>query len=347
VPTNSFNFNQDDMTMEQIGLQQTFARGNSLLMKSKQSLALAVGEKRKAQEKALTLLRNVRETWLDLYYWTQALHILQNNQAVYKDLLQVAISQYETGKAKQSDVLQMQLEISRLDDQAIQIKQQLDVLHAQLERWIGNKQTNHALILSLPHWPEPPPLKLLQNHLKRHPLLSIDAAVIAAAHSDVAFAKEQYKPGYILNVGYAKRQGHFVDGMTRPDFVGAQVTIDLPVFPANRQDRQMQASYNRLIASTLDQQIHYRDLLQILQTQYSTWKRLHERETLYKKQLIPELRQNAQAALKAFQNAKGELGMVLRIYSSELTTQLEYTQLQVDRAKSRAILLYLEGTAVC
>lgn len=36
VPTNSFSLTQDDMTMEQIDIQQAFPRGHSLLMKSKQ-----------------------------------------------------------------------------------------------------------------------------------------------------------------------------------------------------------------------------------------------------------------------------------------------------------------------
>lgn len=69
VPTNSFSFNQDDMTMVQFGLQQSFAPGHSLAMKSKKTNALAKAQQEKIQEQVAMLLRNVRETWLDLYYW--------------------------------------------------------------------------------------------------------------------------------------------------------------------------------------------------------------------------------------------------------------------------------------
>lgn len=345
VPTNSFSFTQDDMTMEQIGLQQTFARGHSLSMKLKQGQALALGEKRKAEEKALTLVRTVRETWLELYYWTKALQVLQANRILYKNLLKVTQSQYQIGKINQSDVLQAQLELSKLNDQMIQIQQQINVLRAQLGRWVGMEQNQRPLALSLPRWRAPPPLKQLQTRLQQHPLLSIDAATIAAAHSEAAYAKEQYKPGFLLNIGYAKRQGRFADGMPRSDFVGAQVTIDLPVFTTNRQDRQLNASYERLLATKLDQQIHYRDLLQVLTSQYAIWNSLSRRENVYKMQLIPEARQNAKASLIAYQNTTAELTIVLRSYSSELTIQLERIQLQVERAKSRVTLLYLEGIA--
>lgn len=341
LPTNSFSFTQDDMTMEQVGLQQTFARGRSLAMKSKQGRALALSEYRKAREKALTLIRNVRETWLDLYYWTEALRILHANRLVYKNLFKVTASQYQTGKTNQSDVLQVQLEVSKLNDQEIQIQQQIRILRAQLERWVG-RGAYRPLALSIPSWPVPS-LKRLQGCLPQHPLLNIDAAAIAAAHSEVAFAAEQYKPGWMLNVGYAKRQGRMADGMPRSDFVGAQVTVDLPFFPANRQDRQMRAAYSRLAAATFDQQIHYRDLLQVLNTQYAIWNRLGARQAVYKRQLIPESRQNAKASLIAYQNVSADLNNVLRAYSNELTIQLESIQLHVERAKSRAMLLYLEG----
>lgn len=339
----AFSFTQDDMTMEQIGIQQTFARGHSLSMKSKQTQSLAVSEQRKAQEQAITLIKNVRETWLDLYYWTEALRILHVNQSLYQKLLDVIESQYKTGRKNQSDMLQVQLEVYKLNDQAIQIQQQINVLRAQLSRWIGIKQLHRPLLLVLPHWPRPPTLYKLEKYLQKHPLLKIDAAGIRAAQYEVGYAREQYKPGWIFNLGYAKRQGDFIYGTPRPDFVGAQVTMDLPVFTANRQDRQLKAGYHRLLASKLDQQIHYRDLLQVLTTQYAIWNGLSDRVQLYKKQLIPEAKQNTKATLMAYQNATTELTTVLRAYSNEINIQLEEKRIGVERAKSRVILFYLEG----
>ncbi|KTC66379.1 Outer membrane efflux protein (plasmid) [Legionella adelaidensis] len=98
VPTDSFSFTQDEMTMVQIGVQQQFARGRSLKMKSQQTRSLAKAELIKANEQTLTLLRNVRETWLELYYWTEALRVIRLNQSLYKELLKVTESQYSTGK---------------------------------------------------------------------------------------------------------------------------------------------------------------------------------------------------------------------------------------------------------
>jgi outer membrane protein TolC len=344
VPTNSFSFTQDDMTLVNVGLQQSFPRGHSLAMKSKQTKALATAEQRKIQEQASMLLRNVREAWLDLYYWTQVAHVIQENRAIYRDLLKGTKSQYILGKASQSDLLQLQLEYSRLNDQSAQTEQRIDVLRAQLGRWLGEDQANRPLTRILPLWPNPPPFNVMKTRLQSHPLLKVDLANIEAARDQVAYAKEQYKPGLLLDVGYSQRQGRFTDGSgRRTNFVGAQVTVDLPFFTSNRQDKSLHASAYQLEASELDRDIHYKDLIKELTAQYAIWNSLSTRDSLYRKQLLPESRQNSKAAVLAYKNATTDLSTVLRAYSNNLTIQLEQLQIQVERTKTRSALLYLEG----
>lgn len=343
VPTNTFSFSEDDMTMKMVGLQQTFPAGHSLAMKSKKTQALAKAQCQKIQEQAAMLLRNVRETWLDLYYWKQAAVILKENRSLYRRLLKATESQYSTGKGNQSDVLQLQVELTRLNDQDVQIEQHIDILRAQLGRWVGMDEANRPLSDSLPHWPNPPTVNVLQTRLLQHPLLKVDNANIEAARRDVDYAKEQYKPSWMLGVDYGFRQGHMSDGTKRSDMVTAQLTVDLPVFPSNRQNKRLGASASQLEATELDRDIHYKDLLKELTAQYAIWESLSKRENLYRRHLALEAKQNSKAALLAYQSATSDLTIVLRAYNNELTIHLEQIQIQIERAKARAALLYLEG----
>lgn len=342
VPTPSYSFTQDDMTMVQFGLQQSFAPGHSLAMKSKKTKALAKAEQKKIQEQTAMLLRNVRETWLDLYYWKQAAIIIRKNRSLYQQLLKSTESQYSAGKINQSDVLQIQVELSRLKDQNVQIQEHIDILQAQLDRWIGQDASNRPLSNKFPQWPNPPALAILQAQLLQHPQLKVDMANIEAARDGVAYAREQYKPGWMLDVGYAVRRGRMENGQSRSNFVGAQVTVDLPFFPGNRQDRELSASAYELNATEFDRDIHYKDLLKELSVQYAVWRSLGKRESLYRQHLILESRQNSKSAMLAYQNAVTDLNTVLRAYSNALTIHLEQTQIQVERAKARIALLYLE-----
>jgi outer membrane protein TolC len=347
VPTNSFSFTQDDMTMVNVGLQQSFPRGHSLAIKSKQTKALANAEQRKVQEQAVMLLRNVRETWLDLYYWVRVKQVINENRSLYQHLFKGTESQYSLGKASQSEVLQLRLELSRLDDQYAQTEQRIDVLRAQLGRWVGAEQANRSLTQSLPNWPNPPSISAMKTQLEQHPLLKVDTANIEAARDQLAYAKEQYKPGVVVDVGYGIRQGTFSDGsgMKRSNFAAAQVTVDLPFFTSNRQDRSAQASAYQLEASALDRDIHYKDLTKELMEKYAIWRGLSQRDNLYHKKILPESIQNSKAAVLAYKNATTDLSTVLRAYSNNLSIQLEQLQIQVERAKTRAALLYLEGVS--
>ena len=343
VPTPSYSFTQDDMTMVDFGLQQSIAPGHSLAMKSKKTKALANAEQQKIQSQAAMLLRNVRETWLDLYYWKQAAIIIHKNQSLYQQLLKSTESQYSSGKANQSDALQIQVEVSRLKDQSVQIQQRITILQAQLARWIGTNAANRPLFNTLPHWPNPPPMKVLQARLLQHPQLKVDTAYIEAARDGVAYANELYKPGWMVGVGYSVRKGRMEDGQSRSNFVGAQVTVDLPFFTGNRQDRELSASTSQLNATEFERDIHYKDLLKELATQYAIWHGLTARENLYRQHLTLEARQNSKSAVLAYQNATTDLNTVLRAYSNALTIHLEQIQIQVERAKTRVALLYLEG----
>lgn len=343
VPTNSFSFTQDEMTMLAVGVQQQFPRGHSLAIKSKQTKALATAEHRKVREQISLLLRSVRETWLDLYYWNEALEIIHDNQKIYRRLLRVSESQYSIGKNNQSDVLQVQVELSRLSNQELQIEQRIDLLRAQLGRFIGQQEAQRPLVQRVPSWLNPPKRFVLQQRLTNHPLILIDRATIEAARQEVALAKEQYKPGWLLGASYGFRQGQMPNGMPRSDMLTAQVTVDLPLFPGKRQDKQFQASVYRLQASHLDRATHYRDLLKELQGQYAIWEKLSQRERIYHQQLLPEAKQNAKASLLAYQNATVEMNTVLRAYSNELDIRQEQLQVLIERMKARVALLYLEG----
>jgi outer membrane protein TolC len=344
VPVNSFSFTQDDMTMVEVGVQQFFPPGDTLAIKSKQTQEKANAETSKHQDQKVLLIRTVREIWLNLYYWTQAAKVIQDNQSLYRQLLKATESQYSVGKGNQSDVLQVQVELSRLDDQAIQTQQQIDGLRAQLGRYIGKENETRPLSTRLPEWPAPPPFETLETCLKHHPLLKVDAANVEVARHELDLAREQYKPGVMVDLGYGIRQGQMACcGGKRSDMVGAKVTVDLPVFTANRQDRQFNANTSQLTATRLEKDVHYRDLIKDLTTQYSMWKRLSERVSLYEDKLVPEARQNSKAALNAYQSTTADLTTVFRAFSTELTIRLEQLQIRIERAKARAGLFYLEG----
>ncbi|WP_392536707.1 TolC family protein [Legionella sp. 227] len=343
VPTNNFSFTQDEMTMIMGGLEQRLPPGHSLAIKSRRTKAESGVYRARFQEQKLAIVKTAREAWLELYYWQQAANIVQKNRRLFVYLLKVAKSQYAQAKATQSDVLQVEVELSQLDEQLVQITQQMEQVRAKLGRWIGQQEARRPLTATLPALPHLPSLDALKAKIKCHPLLKADFSAIQASRQSVALAKEQFKPGIVFDVNYGFRQGRMPDGTPRSDMLTAQVTVDLPIFPKYRQTPRLRESYLHLESAFLDRHAHFRDLMEMLLSTYAAWQQLTRRDAVFTKQLMPEAKQNAKAALLAYQSATTDMNTVLRAYSGELTIQLEQLNVHIEQLKTRVALLYLQG----
>ena len=343
VPVDTFNFSQEPMTQVQVGLMQSFPRGRSLHYKSAQKQDLSVAESHKQQVMRLRVLQGVRLSWLNLYYWIHAKRIILKQKKVFQHLVKVTESMLANNKAQQKDVIRAQLEVTELDNRLLNINQQIKTARATLGRWVGSALAKKAVPMQLPGWLSPPKLSQFQHDVHQHPILKTDAALISSGHAGIKLAEQQYKPGFTVGVAYGFRQGHNMDGQRRSDFLTAQVSMDLPLFTRNRQDRTLRASQENLLSNEENQMSDYRQLLEALKTQYAAWQQQRRSVWLYRSHLIPEAKQYAEATMTAYQNAQTDFPTLARAYVRELKTELEGLKAKVHQNIARANLLYLQG----
>ncbi len=344
VPVDTFSLSQEPMTQIQVGLMQAFPRGHSLRYRSLQEKNKGFAEYEKGQTMQVQILYDVRISWLNLYYWLKAKRIVLAQKKIFQHLVTITESMLANNKAQQKDVIRAQLELTELDNQLIKINQQIDTMRAQLARWVGVAFANQVYPDQLPQWKSPPSLAKFKKIIKCHPKLRIDQAIIAANYAAVKLAKQQYMPGVTAGVAYGFRQGHDMNtNSKRSDFLSAQVSIDLPLFTNNRQDRSLKASEENLIASQEDQVSHYRQLIQMLNTQYAIWQQQRKSTRLYRRHLIPEANQYAEATMIAYQNTQTDFPTLARAYVRQLNTSLMGLKASVDCNAARVSLLYLEG----
>ena len=156
-------------------------------------------------------------------------------------------------------------------------------------------------------------------------------------------ARQEYKPGWSLLLDYGYRSGNNPDGSERADFATAIVSLDVPLFTANRQDKKVSASEKKISAARYLKDDQLRKLKQQYEKNHHLWQRLNEREQLYKNSLLTAARNNTQAALKAYQSGVTEFNTLMRAEITELDVRLEDLRVRVDRAVAQANLLYIIG----
>ena len=110
-------------------------------------------------------------------------------------------------------------------------------------------------------------------------------------------AEENKKPGWAVDLGYGYREGFLPNGDPRSDMVSLSVTVDLPFFSEDRQDRKLAAALGERRAATNSKAALTARLGSELDAEYARWTDLTKRLALYDKQILAQSQGQAQAAL--------------------------------------------------
>ena len=339
-PIQSGGFSTEGMTQAQLGIRQAFPRGRSLGTEQMQARAEAFS--RSADARRRDVLTMVRRAWLEVYYAQQAWSVVNESRPFFDDLVTITRSMYGVGRKTQHDVLRAELELSRLDDRLIEASRARAEAQAALSRWLG-QDAYRPIAQKLPAWESVPMLEDLRSGLGSHPSLAAAQASIDAKETAVDIAEENKKPEWALDLAYGHRDGFQPDGTPRSDFVSLSVTVGLPFFGENRQDRKLAAALSEHRAARYSQHELSARLKSELDAEYARWTDLTRRLALYETLILEQSKGQAQAALLAYQSDAGDFSDVMRGYIDDLNTRIEHIRLQVERAQSYAMLANLGG----
>jgi len=341
VPLDDFDLQKQPTTQFRSKIQQAFPRGNSLQYQQQYTAWMGKAEQARSMLTTQQLQRDVRQVYLELYYQLQAEQVVKQSRKLFQQLVVVTRSMFSSGRANQQDVLQAQLELSRLDERATRIAEQEDVQRASLSRWIGDAAWQ-PIATEFPSLPRLPLKHRLQQGLAQHPAMKVSDAKVSANQQLIKRAREQYKPGWNVGLEYRKRFGNNPDGSDREDMMAAMVTFDLPIFTNNRQDQRLAASQRNTQAARQQREVRLRELQRQLSADYARWQRLGEQQQLYRTHLMQEVLANTQATIYAYKNGTSGFVALTRASVTELNVRLQQLRIDVDRAKAQSRLLYLQ-----
>ena len=345
VPVDSFDLQQEPMTQVIVGYQQMLPRGDSLEYKSEAMMAMQRMELARADKRRREVLMKVRQAWLDVVLQEKSIRIIQENRGLFEQMLDISQAFYASGRQQQQDVVQAELEISLVDDRLEQARSKLIVAQARLAKWVGEENLQNGVaaeqadlqLAALPSIDE------LEASLEQHPELIAIREKIINQQKKLAIADEQYSPQWAFDVNYGMRSGSNIDGSDRSDFLSAMVSLDLPIFTENKQDRNLSAEKQRLQAARYQQQDIKRQLLKRLQAVLGRLQKLKDRHQLYEDKVLPQAKQNADVSMSGYQSGVVSFFTLTRARVTELKTRLSDLQIDVAYNKAFAELQYLTG----
>ena len=323
---------RDNFTEFTIGLSQEFPRANKRRLEGARKQLEADTDRAALDNEQRMLRRDASLAWLDVYEAEQGLQLSQHLAAETGLQAQSLENDYRNGKSSQADWLAVKVAVGLASDKAHDWLHHMLRSRAGLARWIGDEaQRPIAPSLAMPGVTSL--LPSLLAGADRHPVIGSLEKQIEASSTDIALARQSYKPDYSVAVYYAYRRDF-------ADFVGIEFKVGLPYFTKNRQDRGLSAALQQSRAS----QERKRDLLRELHAQvsqdYLDRRHFEERVAEFDASIVPDAQHRVEASRAAYQAGRGNFDAVLLARRSLLEVQLQRLAIAIESARAQVRLDY-------
>ena len=340
LPTDTFDFSQEPMTQVSLGITQFFPGGDTRGLQQEKFEQMSQVSRLDQAVRRARVGYEVTAGWLRLREARLAIATIEGERQLFDQLLSSTAGNYEsaTGRVNQQDLIRAQLEVTRLDERILNLQEQSDRSLQELSALVPAVLLDSQLDWTLPSGGHGNALSLLT-----HPeVVRIDQQ-IAVARTEVSLARESRRPGYRVNASYGYRDQDFL-GRDLPDFVSVGVSMDLPLFPGNRQDRQVAAAADRTSALESARTWKLRELSSRRASARASLQQLTARQQLYEDTLLSQSDALARAALDAYSADQGDFADVMRAYIARLNARIDLLGIETRRAQLGNELDYLNTT---
>ncbi|MBT1452078.1 TolC family protein [Glaciecola sp. XM2] len=361
LPTDGFAFDQEPMTQLRADISQRFARGDSLSIRQKQLEQLAMQQPYLRENRMAGTKVQVAVLWLSIFQLQESIQLIENDRALFEQLSDLVQASYASalGSVRQHDIVRAQLELTRLEDRLTQLQIQHDSAKAQLSRWlIGDSERPHAVVTNLGDWrvsselPVLPPISEqwldmiaasenshLATALMQHPqILALEQAVLASK-SAVELAQQNYKPQFGVNASYAYRADE-PSGRSRADFFSVGLSFELPLFTQGAQDQVVAAAISESEGLKTEKHLAVRNMLSELKTVFAQYQGLQRRKALFNDSILVQMREQAEAALNAYENDDGDFAEVMRARIDDLNARIDMLAIETNLLKTQVQMQY-------
>ncbi|MBT9590808.1 MAG: TolC family protein [Thiobacillus sp.] len=326
-----FSLTRDGMTMQRIGLMQEFPNG------AKRGARVAAAQGRIAQAEAqarITRLAVLRETALAWIARDAVERQLARIDALDSEnrLFDAAVrARLAGGKGSALDAVAPRQEAAMIDARRDELTARRQQAIAALKRWIGPR-AEAPLTGAVPDWPIAH--ATLEHALHGHPELAIFDPRGRVLDAEVAEAKAEKQPDWALELAYQKRGAQF------GDMAMMQVSFDLPVFAASRQDPKIAARLAERAGLDAEREAVLREHAAMLETDFAEYQRLASAVKRQREVLLPLAGEKVDLALAGWRGGKGELADLVMARRERIDAELMAIALEGERRQMAARLHY-------
>jgi outer membrane protein TolC len=337
LPTDSFDLDAEPMTQAlRVGLRQEFPAGQTRSVRASQRNARAEAERARTEEALRRIRLETRQAWLELVWHRRAADILRQSRDRIEQQIESLQSRFATGGLNAQSLLRSELELSLLDDRIAEHRRMTEQGRAALARYIGGDAYRPVPEILPEFQLRTTQMDRLEQRLVDHPEITARQSLVNAADKGIELARQAYKPKFAIEAGYGLRS-------ERPDLASIGVSLSVPLFTGQRQDKRHEAAVNHSRAAKLERDSRLRDLRRQLDEALTDWRRYQERLALYQQVVEQRAQQTVEASITTYANGQTDFAELIRSQLAALDVEIKRAELAARAGKAWARITYLVG----
>jgi outer membrane protein TolC len=276
----------------------------------------------RADSVSLGVLAEIKTAYFQLAYLSQTLAILNNDRQLLKQVEQAADARYRSGMGNQQDILQAQVQQTKLLRDITMHHLEEGKLQARLKQLVNRSQTSPDI--------EPVPLRETQLHMPFEEILAAAEAqnpdLAATQHAierqslQVDAARKDFKPDFNVQAMWQR---------TDPTQYRAyyQITFGVKIpLHYGKQRAELAQAEAELSRARSDREVQSQQLAADLREQDLIAEQSAELLKINREGLIPQARTGFQSGLAAYQNQRQDFQPLLTSYLDILRLEQENLQ---------------------
>jgi outer membrane protein, heavy metal efflux system len=336
-------YTNSDFAYIGLGVSQDFPYPGKLRLKGEIAKREADVSQQGHESVRRSVLAGVKAAYFQLAYLSKTLGILESDGQLLQQVEKAADARYRSGIGNQQDLLQAQLERTKLLREITMHHLEVAKLQALLKELLNRSQSSPDIEpvdlseTALPYTYE----ELLAATKAQNPQIAGAEKMIERQKLQVDLAHKDFYPDFNLQYMWQR-----TDPTQFRAYYMLSLGVRLPIYRSRKQRPELAQAEAELSRSHSELEVQSQQVASELRVQYETVQKTAELLRIDKEGLLPQARAEFQAGVAAYQNNRQDFQALLASFLDVLHVDEEYWQNTAERETALARLEELTGLSL-
>jgi outer membrane protein TolC len=336
-------YTNSDFAYIGLGVSQDFPYPGKLRLKGEIARRDADVVQQQYESVRRSILAGVKSAYFQLAYLSKTLGILESDGELLQQVEKAAEARYRSGMGNQHDLLQAQVERTKLLREITMHHLEVAKLQAQIKQLLKRAQSSPDIEPSeLPETPLPYTFEDLLTATKaQNPEISGAEKMVERQKLQVDLAHKDFYPDF--NVQYMWQR---TDPTQFRAYYMLSFGVRVPIYRGRKQRPELAQAEAELNRSRSESEVQSQQVAFEVRSEYETEQKTAELLKIYREGLLPQARAGFQAGIAAYQNNRQDFQALLASFLDVLHLDEEYWKSIAERETALARLEQLTGLSL-